>query len=76
MRLPVLGVLAFVRYPKDLVNSQNAHLLRKGSYAGALWAMLRALYLGGMFVHQWDITLRDFEHIIYASPLLATLDKL
>ncbi|KAI0840252.1 hypothetical protein F5Y06DRAFT_294920 [Hypoxylon sp. FL0890] len=41
-----------------------------GSYIGAAWTILRALSLGGFFIHQLDITAREFESVAFAFFML------
>ncbi|KAI0885286.1 uncharacterized protein GGS22DRAFT_141799 [Annulohypoxylon maeteangense] len=40
-------------------------LLSFGPYIGYCWCMFRILGLGGCFVHQWNITARDFQSVTY-----------
>ncbi|KAJ8130427.1 hypothetical protein O1611_g3201 [Lasiodiplodia mahajangana] len=45
-------------------------LLALGPYIGTLWVVYGTYSLNGIFVHQWDIRLRDFLFIIYHITLL------
>ncbi|KAK7936175.1 hypothetical protein PG985_001670 [Apiospora marii] len=36
-----------------------------GTYVGSLWAILYSLSLGGLYVHQWDLTVRTLLRVLY-----------
>ncbi|KAI0537289.1 hypothetical protein GGR58DRAFT_472479 [Xylaria digitata] len=67
---------ALIRMYSKLIVSRKANLedalalLAFGSYIGVVWAISRALSLRCLFVHQWDIVLRDFLSALYAYYLL------
>ncbi|KAI1410921.1 hypothetical protein F5Y13DRAFT_191751 [Hypoxylon sp. FL1857] len=45
-------------------------LLSFGAYIGVVWTIFRALSLGGFFVHQWNITAREFELVAFTFFML------
>ncbi|KAK8113615.1 hypothetical protein PG984_014141 [Apiospora sp. TS-2023a] len=66
----LLRIIARVCITKRPRVEDGLALVAYGTYVGALWGILSSLSLGGMFVHQWDITLRQFLLVLYPFYLI------
>ncbi|KAI0437440.1 hypothetical protein F4803DRAFT_555988 [Xylaria telfairii] len=75
----IATVFFLIRAYSRLIMSKIVHiedalaLLAFGSYIGMVWCTLRTIIVGGLLVHQWDITVRtllDTLYPFYLFPLL------
>ncbi|KAI2473712.1 hypothetical protein F4781DRAFT_438336 [Annulohypoxylon bovei var. microspora] len=71
MCLILATIVVFIRtYSKLFVEKKfrledGLALVAFGPYVGSCWCIFHVVSLGGSFVHQWNVTARDFQSVVY-----------